>query len=452
MKALQVGVERKLEECERTRSLSAPGCLVAHTIYVVAGRPADKINDRIAKLGELRDAGTHVQILHLGEGESADGLFVGVPPIRNPLGLLGHLGAKKLQAAAERLVYFPSRKVLFAKAVTRKLRLELRRRGVAANPVLLTALPPHALCKVGIALKKEFPRLRWVIDWQDLWSCDENYFGRLHPIHRKAALRLERAALQEADLNITTNELAARYLTERLGVPQTKVAYIPHGYGEDDLSAIGVPPPTSREQNDSIKIGFLGSLFKPPRVPGERIAAVMRKLRDDGIPVRLCLFGGDSKAAKQAACRFGDDCIELHGRKPHLDSLESLATCDLLLVYLEDLPNSRLVMSIKLPFYLISGRPIIAVVPVDSANANLVRSSQAGVIVPVEGDWERGLERVLRDWSSGRELSATRQEIVARLHWRNLSRKWQQCLLGIELSAPPKRIEAAPKLEAVTEK
>ena len=103
-----------------------------------------------------------------------------------------------------------------------------------------------------------------------------------------------------------------------------------------------------------------------------------------------------SRTFEGARQRLARDGTLLHGRTSHSEGIALLSQYDFLLLLLADLPNSRAVMSIKLPHYLLVGRPIIAVVPEQSAVADVVRETGTGVVIAAESDWADQLQSVLR--------------------------------------------------------
>ena len=97
-----------------------------------------------------------------------------------------------------------------------------------------------------------------------------------------------------------------------------------------------------------IRIGFLGHLFKPPRVPGLKMVEIICQLRATGYNVELHVFGHVSEQTKHHLHSIDTNGLVLHGNMPHIQSIQKVAYCDYLLLLLGDLANSRAVMSLKL--------------------------------------------------------------------------------------------------------
>ena len=282
----------------------------------------------------------------------------------------------------------------------------------------------------GLQLKKRFPQIKWVVDWQDLWSYDENYFLIAPKVYRSRIKKVEAEILRNADANVTTNHYAKRVLEETYGA--NRVFAIHHHFSRPEGDGPeGERPPNRGDAKRAIRIGFFGSLFKPPRVPGELFMDNIRALRRSGTDVELHVHGGIPDALTTRVDALRRDGIHLHGRTPHATGIALLGQYDYLLVLLADLPNSEAVMSIKLPHYMLAGRPILAVVPDQSAVAEIVRETGTGVVVPSGSDWAEPLKCVLQ-MRDGNGLPERNEAAIERFSWARMSTEWLKVICARE--------------------
>ena len=145
----------------------------------------------------------------------------------NPTGIFARLGLKGLQTWLNQL-YFPSPTILYVtRAVPALSRVITRGLSQGRQVCLITPVPPHDLVLAGPRLKRRHPGIRWIIDWQDLWSSDESYFWRVPAWWRRRALALERRVVEACDLNIVTNDRAGHVLAQRWGASPDKIQAIP---------------------------------------------------------------------------------------------------------------------------------------------------------------------------------------------------------------------------------
>ncbi len=398
-----------------------PPCNV---VYVITGHAG--LNDRVKKVVDLQVANSRIVLIAPNVGGVACETLA-IEPYGNPTGILRVAGLPRVKRAVDRFLFFPSTRVLYVKPLLRILKGRIARDiEQGSNVALLICVPPHDMCLVGLTLKRDFPRLFWMIDWQDLWSYDENYYERTPRLYRPRLLRLEKQILAECDLNITTNSYAKAVLEENFDVASDKVVAIPHHFSSDDLDqrAVASKARTPSAESSAIRVGFLGTLFKPPRVPGDLMHDAIREFNASGLRAELHVHGNYPKhATDDALARMRDDGLFFHGPSSHEESLQKLLPYDYLLLLLADLPNSRAVMSIKLPHYMLIGIPIIAVVPDRSAVADALRQTGTGYVVPINGDWRRHLRRIF-DGKDEHQPRRNAQAIEA-YSWDNLSSDWK---------------------------
>lgn len=387
-------------------------------------------NDRVRKVVRLRDRFDRLVLVTPGTKLRDDSESLVVPPIPNPLGLLRLLRLDELKRWLEGYLYFPTVHRLFVERVKHRLARRIEADLAEGKRVtLLTTAPPHALGLIGLYIKQRFPTVRWVLDWQDLWSYDENYYLRVPRLYRPAVRRLEQRMLSCADLNVTTNARARQVLEREYGVPSNRVQHIHHHFDRGDFQAPSEPPETQAQGagRSPIRIGFLGTLFKPPRVPGLELVEAIQDMRGSGLDVELHVHGHVSREIQ--SCLAGSAGIHLHGRVTHEESVNRLGAYDYLLLLLSDLPNCRAVMSIKLPHYMVVERPILAIVPKESAIADIVSETGTGFVVPVAEDWRAGLRKILQSNSAADAMGLRAPQAIEQYAWEHLSDRWVQALV-----------------------
>lgn len=422
-------------------------------VYVLVGAFQERVNDRIRTVLGLNLQNTEIRLVARGDGittqskPSAIGTQVGssahlpaadqvyaVPPYPNPLTVLRWVGLDRLRKKLSRYLLFPSGRVLYAYRVIRVLRRAMSADIKAGREVvLLTCLPPHDLTIVGLRIKQALPSVRWHIDWQDLWSYDENYLSRVPRCYRSRLLKTERAALESCDLNITTNHRALQILVERYGIAKQRVMAIPHHFQDQQSSelepAFAPPQAEAAVAPRPLRLVFLGNLFKPPRVPGEKLMRACGELRKQhGIDLELHLYGRLPKHCAERPELIRDCGIVVHRRVAYERIAAELSGYDLLVLLLDDLPNCRVVMSIKLPQYLVAGPPILAMVPANSYIAEVIEETGTGYVVDTGSDWVRGLLSVLKPGNLAEGVSARNLAAINEYSWDTVSGTWEAVL------------------------
>lgn len=395
-------------------------------VYVLVGKKSNSISARIIKFLSLQGSFERFMLVVVGRGKNK-GNIIEVDPLPNPTGFLRVIGLRKIKSIMDRYLYFPSAGILYVrrmrKRVERCIREDLRQ---GKEVCLITSVPPHVVCLVGLYLKKKYPGICWIIDWRDLWSYDENYIERTPNIFRKRLLKLEKKFLNNCDINVTTNSYAKEVLLNHYHVSPQRVVSINQSFSSNDFIDGSFNNNNSfiNSKNQEITVGFLGTLFKPPRVPGDKVLDAIRSVKKSGINVKLHHYGIDPMSVKNS------HVYEAHGNVPYKEGLKIISQCDFLLLVLADLPNCRAVMSIKLPDYLLVNRPIIAIVPEPSAISDAIKKTGAGFVIPANQDWGVGLENLMREIIAGADIPKRNEEEIERYNWQKVSGRWMDVIDG----------------------
>jgi len=344
----------------------------------------------------------------------------------NPFGLLRIIGLNKLKIKLEKYFYFPTHKILYVWDVKRKLKKRIKNELKRGEKIaIFISVPPHDNSIIGLALKKIFPQIILVIDWRDLWSYDEFYLQKTSALYKNKLLKIEKEVLNNCDLNITTNYKAKEVLNKNYNISSEKIRTINHPFYEKDI-LIHDEKYSAKKNNEKIKIGFLGYLFKPPKVPGEKIVAAFRELRKKGLNVELNIYGDRTLAAKKSVKNENEPAVVLHKRTSHKKSLMEIAKCDFLLLALSDLPNCKIIMHSKFPHYLLLKKPIIAIVPQNSYIAELVKKTGTGYIVSIGENIVLQLLRIFQHHEKNKNRPTRNENEINKFSWDNISKQWLQ--------------------------
>ncbi len=402
-------------------------------IYLMISKEKHRLNNRVRMLPSLiREYGKGVLVCSGNDDVDPD--CITIKPYPNPAGILRVIGLNNLKRDLEKYLFFPSTKILYVLKANKKLERSISKDFQTCNKVLLiSCVPRHDICLTGLYLKQRFPALKWIIDWQDLWSYDESYFNRIPAVHKQRLLKLEQKILKTADVNITTNEPARRVMIEKYGAEPNRVVAINHYYLEEDFDFKGqtVQRKEGRSRSSVIRLGFLGTMFKPPKVPGQRLIEAVYHARKKGIDVELHVYGDSSPAARELMESNDNEWLIFHSATSHEESLRAVEQCDYLVLLLEDLPNSRIIVHQKLPHYLRMRKPILAIVPQESAVAQIIRETGSGYVIPSEDDWNLYLEKILLDYQDGRDDLERQEDRIEGFSWGSTSRKWKSLIQGI---------------------
>ncbi len=275
---------------------------------------------------------------------------------------------KNIRGMAQRLLFpDPQRTwIPFAvRAATRAIRTN------RIDTVILNS-PPFSTLRIGMALKLRFPELRIITDFRDEWvgyyltQIDDPSDDRI----RKAE-DLERQIVKASSFVSTVtgtwvDRLQRRYPQE----PREKFIYTPNGYEPDAFRNF-----QSRQRTDGkMLLTYFGSVHLnrvySPQNYLEAITSLPTEIRDR-IVTRF--IGRVRPDAEQQLSRTTAS-VEQLGFLPKPEGLKYLEETDVLLLIATD-PTSH---AGKLFDYLATGKPILALSPLDGEIAKVLRQTRAG--------------------------------------------------------------------------
>ncbi len=241
-------------------------------VYIVTAHGREAINERVRNFLLLRPHFSKLVLVCAGDKTCITDELWEIRHTTNPTGILRKLGLGRLKGIIDRWLYFPSPQVLFVRAAYGRLKKAIAIDLMQGREVtLVTCVPHHALCLLGLKLKQDFSRLRWIMDWQDLWSYDTYYLHRVPWPYRNRVCRLEKRTFSSCDMNVTTNPYAKQVLEQHYQVPAGRVISIYHPFSNDHVthSAQEVEPYT-REPGQPLRIVFWEICSSRPKCRGIR--------------------------------------------------------------------------------------------------------------------------------------------------------------------------------------
>jgi len=153
----------------------------------------------------------------------------------------------------ERGNYF-DRSIFWKKQVQDKISDIIPKKGIEC--VIVTG-GPFRLTNHVVKLKKQFPEVKFIVDFRDLWTEDSEitFFSVMSPKRKRFEKRVEKETVLLADKVITTMGSMTEYFSS-LSVAN-KFETISNGYDPDDFSGIVVGKP----EDDKITFVYAGTLY-----------------------------------------------------------------------------------------------------------------------------------------------------------------------------------------------
>lgn len=270
------------------------------------------------------------------------------------------------------------------------------------NPVdaIVSTGPPHSMHLIGYQIHQK-TNIPWIADFRDPWT-DIDFYHQLKLSKRADSLhkKLEKKVLMTADkVVVISNGMKEQFR----GLYDRDYDVITNGFDEDDL------PKESVVMDQKFSISHIGSLV-PARNPEvlwkalSELATEIPGFRDD---LEIKLVGKVDISVIESLKNHGlYSNLAIIDYLPHNQVTLVQLQSQILLLLINNAPNSRSILTGKLFEYLAAKRPIVCIGPTDGDAAEIIKKSGSGVSVDFE-DIERLENEIRRMYSDFKENKLT---------------------------------------------
>lgn len=250
--------------------------------------------------------------------------------------------------------FIPDARVWWVKPSIRYLKDHVKKYPVDA---IISTGPPHSMHLIARGLQRA-TGLPWIADFRDPWTGID-FYGQLALTNwaDRKHHRLEREVLTHADRMVTVSWSWAKDL-EALGAKNVEV--ITNGFDRADV------PKETVAVDDRYSLVHIGSMSATRDLPGlwKVLATIAEKdpLFRESFVLRFVGPVDHSVVESATAAGLGGH-IERLGRVSHAVAMHEMQRARVLLLPINDTPNSAGILPGKLYEYLSVGRPILAIGP-----------------------------------------------------------------------------------------
>lgn len=246
-----------------------------------------------------------------------------------------------------------------------------------ANKVdaIISTGPPHSMHLIALGLKNKFSTIPWIADFRDPWTNIDFYKDlMLSKAADKKHHKLERAVLKNADVTLTIGKTLGEELKE-LGAK--KVEVITNGFDKDDTS-------NEVALDDKFSLAHIGSMTstRNPEVLWKALSELLVENAELQTKLEIKLVGKVDVSVMQSLEKYN---LQSYLRKidylPHDEVIKEQQKSHVLLLLINDTPNSKGIVTGKFFEYMSAGRPILAIGPTDGDVSEILNDTQAGEIV-----------------------------------------------------------------------
>jgi glycosyltransferase involved in cell wall biosynthesis len=268
-------------------------------------------------------------------------------------------------------LFIPDPRMLWIRPSVRYLRNYIR-----LNPVdvIITSGPPHSMHLIGMHLSEK-TGIPWVADFRDPWTNIDFYrdlklTGIAHRYHRK----LERKVLQSAHLVLTVSPT----MTEEFRlIGGRQVVTLTNGFDTE-------PMPPSMPDADKFILVHLGSVpsSRNPESLWIAISELVKISTAFASKLQIRLTGKVDLKVSEAISQYHLEPYTLFENfVPHSQTPKLLGSASVLLLLINNTPNAKGILTNKFFEYLATGKPVLAIGPVDGDAAQILKETGAGEII-----------------------------------------------------------------------
>ena len=291
---------------------------------------------------------------------------------------------------------------------------------------IYSSSPPYTCSVIANSLQKE-TKLPWVAGFRDPWT------GFLTTPNRWfLPAAIDRSMEHSVFKNATAIEAAWHgIIKDALGkyedLDETKFHHVPNGYDSSDF------PDGEYTRNEKFTLTYTGSLYgrRNPKSLFEAIEKLIQMGKIDKEKLKLVFVGrfGEEVLEMFENASF-KECIETVGYVTHKESISYLIKSEALLLIVDEAKESEEIVPGKVYEYLGTMRPLFAIAPNESAIAELIYETDAGLVAH-QSEIDRIAENFFvyyHHWEKSLPLTQPNLKAIEQYERRNASKKLAEIL------------------------
>ncbi len=241
--------------------------------------------------------------------------------------------------------------------------------------LIVSTGPPHSMHMIALGVAKQ-TCIPWIADFRDPWTGIDFYDKlRLTSWADKIHHNKERRVLQAADAVVTVSPYCVKHLEELSG---RQIHLITNGYDEKDFTGEST---LSKE----FSITHIGSI-NPDRNPAalwDALEALLMSNTQFQHDLKVNIIGPIDRSVQVMLDKYPLLKSHIHTVDwlEHHDAIHSMRASQVLLLLLNDTPNTKGLLPGKLFEYLGAGRPILCIGAEDGDAAQLIHASSSGTAI-----------------------------------------------------------------------
>ncbi|WP_088323182.1 glycosyltransferase family 4 protein [Polaribacter tangerinus] len=356
--------------------------------------------------------------------EIPDNVEVLKQPIWNPINLFFWKKNKKQQGVSSATnnkflsfirgnFFVPDAKVFWVKPSVNFLCKYIKENDVE---VIISTGPPHSMHLIAQKIKQKIP-VKWIADFRDPWT--NIYYNKEFSqtlFAKKRNLKLEKSVLSSADYIVTVSNSLKRTFLETA----KNVAVITNGYDDEVLENEAV------QVSKKFTISYIGLL--PKQSNPTILFKVLKHISDENDTFKKDLqiqFIGDiaNEVKEEINVNNLTENTQFVDYVSHDKAVKFQKESQVLLLLIPNVPNNKGILTGKLFEYLTSKRPILAIGPEESDLSEILKNTNAGIVVDFNNE-QKLTTAILRLYKSYKNGSLQSETInIDKFHRRELTKQ-----------------------------
>lgn len=272
--------------------------------------------------------------------------------------------------------------------------------------------PPHSMHLIALKLKDKF-NIPWVADFRDPWTNIDFYKDlMLTSFADRKHKRLEKKVLTTADAILTIGKTMK---DEFVGLGAKNVVVLTNGFDEQDTSStLGIV------KDEKFSLAHIGSFVKSrdPLFLWQVLSELVAEQTGFADDLEIKLVGKVDFSVLENIKKYRlNSYVNKIDYLPHQEVIKEQQRSQVLLLLLNDTPNSKGILTGKFFEYLSAKRPILCIGPMNGDAAEILNETKSGNIVEFED--KINLKKVILDYyrmykNNGLEINSENLESFSR--------------------------------------
>jgi glycosyltransferase involved in cell wall biosynthesis len=245
--------------------------------------------------------------------------------------------------------------------------------------VIFATSPSYTTLLLGSLLKKK-TKIPLVVDFRDLW-VNNSFIEYPARFHKFIESKMEKHVLAQADYITVVSDLIRDDLIRRYPFVRPKIETLTNGFDPEDFEELDL-----QKESRKFRIAYTGSIYGG--LTARTFLSALKKLVIENEELKknieVVFVGNYGKETQSLVGELSlEENVKLKGYVSHKKSLDLIAGSNVLLLLITVLGSKgKEILTGKIFEYLASKKPIIAIAPEDNLASKLIKSLDAGVIVP----------------------------------------------------------------------